>query len=142
MDTAMPRTPKHPIHGNSKAFPRSVSGERSALFQIGGRMLAPCIDIIKQSFFLKWLQPETTETPPLVRLANSPPYSAVYNKLLEFPGCWCISIRAHSPHKPSLSVHVSVCLSFLHSLVAPVGSVSEVLQGKILPTLSFLLLKE
>lgn len=55
-----------------------------------------------------------------LRLAKPATLSAVCNELLpqllnkhnEFPGGWCISIRAQSPLDPSFSV----CLSFLLSL--------------------------
>lgn len=47
---------------------------------------------------------------------NPSPRSVLCHKYAESLGCWCISIRAHSPPNPSLSKRGSVCLSFLHSL--------------------------
>lgn len=65
-----------------------------------------------------------TMSPLPVRLytANPPPRSVLYHKSAESLGCWCISIRAHSPPNPSLSIWGSVCLSFLHALIEPVRS--------------------
>lgn len=58
----------------------------------------------------------------LLRLANSSP-CVVHNKHAQLPGCCTVVLlqqrNRSSPHS-SLSVHVSVCPSFLHSLTTPV----------------------
>lgn len=54
---------------------------------------------------------------------NLPPYSALCNKHTEFPFCWCISIRVHSPPDPGFPVPVPVISLFLIAWVSSVRSI-------------------
>lgn len=59
-----------------------------------------------------------------------PPHSAVCNRHTEFPGCWCISIRVHSPPDYNFSVYTSVISSFPTVQVAQVRSMPKLCRSQ------------
>lgn len=123
MGTTISRTPIPQVHGNGKCVPKSGSGE----WQVESPGLNiecwQCIYKESTTTSSSWMTAvwdcSSVETPTkisqtrkpaslfryipqtcclvLLSIMNILPYSAVYNQLAGFPGCWCVSIRAHCP---------------------------------------------
>lgn len=97
------------IHDNSTSTSRTlmpqiqVRGMARPLL-VGILLLIVCRASITDSFFLQTTAAWDcfpTDDIWLLRLASLPPHATEYNKLTEFPGCWCISITVYNLPNPN-----------------------------------------